>query len=53
MIPKSLLYADIIEHDGRVHSEPTFLGVALLIAAALVIVNLLFLGIGWAIAIFS
>jgi hypothetical protein len=48
VIRNHLLYSTVIENDGRIGKEPTFLGVVLGMAA----VAILILAAGYAIALF-
>jgi hypothetical protein len=50
MIRNNILYASVIENDGRVGKQLTFLGSVLGLAAAGAIGTILFLAAGYAIA---
>jgi hypothetical protein len=51
MIRNNILYATVIENDGRVGKQFTFLGSVLGLAAASTVVTILFLAVGWASAL--
>ena len=51
MLKQNLLYATVIENDGRVGKQFTFLGSVLGLAAAGAVVTFLFLAVGWAAAL--
>jgi hypothetical protein len=53
MIKSNLLYASVIENDGRVGKQLTFLGSVLTLAAAAVVGAAAFLAVGYLIAVFS
>jgi hypothetical protein len=52
-ISQNLLYASVIENDGHVGKQMTFLGSVLTLAAAVVIGAAAFLAVGYLIAVFS
>jgi hypothetical protein len=51
MIKSNILYATVIENDGRVGKQLTFLGSVLGLAAAGAVGTILFLAFGWAAAL--
>ena len=52
MLKSNLLYSSVIEHDGRVGKQLTVFGTFLAITAAGIIGAVVFLAIGYGIAIF-
>jgi hypothetical protein len=53
MLKSNILYSTVIENDGRVGKQMTFLGSVLGILAAGIVGAILFLVVGYVIALFS
>ena len=53
MLNNRLLFTRMIEWDGGLHTELTFLGAMLILVVASLLAFVLMLGLGWTIAIFS
>jgi len=53
MIKTNLLFSSVIENDGRISKQFTFLGSVLAIAAGAAIITLGFLAVGYLSAVFS